>query len=58
MLEIIYSAIITATPKAMTENVHKQIIHERNGFNQKIKKEHSKIGVKLSVGAKPPTDNK
>ena len=42
----------------MSENVHKQIIHERNGLNQKIKKEHSKIGVKSSVGAKPPTDNK
>lgn len=58
MLEIIYSAIVISTPKAMSENVHKQIIQERNGFNKKIKKEHSKIGVKLSVGAKPPTDNK
>ena len=42
----------------MSENIHKQIIQERNGFNQKIKKEHSKIGVRPSVGAKPPTDNK
>lgn len=42
----------------MSENIHKQIIQEGNGFNQKIKKEHSKIGVRPSVGAKPPTDDK
>lgn len=42
----------------MSDNKHQNIINKRNGFDKNIKKEHSKIGIKLSVGAKPPTDNK